>query len=169
VVALDPGTVDTGVCLAQDGEILATTCLHVPKSWKALKRVVTMGNQVGDYITRAIYACRPQIVQTSITYESPVTFTGEDGYGRPIISLHQLVAVIEFWAQANEIPTFPYTVNQVKEGVHGSPQATKEQVEYIMRQEHGMHDQKLSSHEWDAISILTYHRSQVAWQEKVIN
>lgn len=165
VIAVDPGTVDTGICLGIDGQVLGTAKLHVPANWLPLDRIIVMVQKLNDYFNETCRFEGGLLHPTSLAYEQPGTFQTQDIFeqkGMPIIALHQLVAVIEFWARANKIQTYPYNVNLVKEGVAGSRRASKKDVQFIMRKEYGWEEVQISDHEWDALSVYTYHLRQRA-------
>lgn len=170
IIAIDPGTVDSGVCLARDGQLVETKTLHVPKSWKAMDRTLGMMEKIEDYIYGAWGwpGDLSQQYEIHIPYESPGTFHGEHGDGRPIASLLQLVAVLEYWARKKPVKIFPYPVGDIKEGIAGWHSASKQEVEAIMRQEYNLHEMQVSNHEWDAISIFTYHLRQLAVEAAIM-
>jgi len=166
--AIDPGTIDTGVCLALGCQLLETKTIHVPKSWKALDRTLAMMDKIEEYIMEHYSSRFPQTTMVHIAYEGALTFHGQNGAGRPILALHNLIVLIEYWARQEGIKTYPYNVNDIKIGIAGSPRASKQEVEYIMKNEWDLRDAKKSNHEFDAISILTFHLRQLAVQAAII-
>lgn len=170
IFAIDPGTVDTGIALARNGELVETDTIHVPKSWKTLDRTLGMMNRIEEYIQSHVGLMDSRSpVEIHMPYEAPVTFHGENGTGRPIASLLNLVVLLEYWARRREIRTFPYSVNDIKEGIAGRSNAPKAEVELIMRNEWSLHEMKVSNHEWDAISVFTYHLRQLAIQAAIVS
>jgi len=176
--AIDPGTIDTGICMARNGVLQETDTIHVSKHLPALQRTLTMMDRIEECIL-PIYQSFAAIgasvrqehwegVELHIPYESPVTFHGENETGRPIASLLNLVVLLEYWARKSGFQTFAYPVNDIKEGIAGRRSAPKSEVELIMRNEWDLHDAKKSDHEFDAISILTYHLRQLAVAAAII-
>lgn len=159
--AIDPGTIDSGIAVARNGELIETDTIHVSKSLPALQRTLDMMDKIENYIIPA-WEAQYKKLQVHIPYESPVTFHGENGTGRPIASLLNLVVLLEYWARNSGFQTFAYPVNDIKEGIAGRRSAPKTEVELIMRHEYNLHEMKKTNHEWDAISIFTYHLRQLA-------
>ena len=181
VVAIDPGTVDSGVCLAVDGQLVSTATLHVSRGVKGLTRALAMMDLLEQYVLQArmsqfnLY----EKYEVHLPYESPAVFHGSrypgDTFqanqvqGRPIMLLYQLVALIEYWGSKAGFKPFPYLVNDIKEGIAGKRSAPKREVELIMRHEYSLFQvTETTNHEWDAISIFTYHLRQLAVQAAII-
>jgi len=174
IIGLDPGTVDTGIAFAEaDGRLISTHHLHVPKSWKAMRRILAIAEEVREQ-TEALVV-DPSSDQFHLAYEQPQTFTGfgqfGQGVGRPVIALHQLVAVLEYLAlkSALDITTFCYPIGEIKEGVTGDRSASKATVQQLMRLEYNLPFADLSEHEWDAMSIMTHHLSCLKIQSRIIS
>lgn len=176
--AIDPGTTDSGIAVARNGELVETDTIHVSKSLPALQRTLAMMDKIEECIL-PIYqsfaaigaSVRQELwekVEVHIPYESPVTFHGENGTGRPIASLLNLVVLLEYWARKHGFQPFAYPVNDIKEGIAGRRSASKQEVEAVLRHEYNLHEMKASNHEWDAISVLTFHLRQLAIQAAII-
>lgn len=175
IIAVDPGTRDMGLAFGTaDGRLLSFDNLHVPTSWKSMRRILAIMELLEDCVCRFIGADETSPAEYHLAYEQPTTFTGigKQGavVGRPVVSLHQLVAVLEYWCYMHDpaIKSFAYPVGDIKEGVAGDRSAAKMTVRQIVTLEHRLGSANISEHEIDAVSIMTFHSRQMQLQERVM-
>ena len=152
-LAVDPGSRNIGAALFADSKLLDVYSDTVPAKMARVKRcyrlIVYLNSWFDDHdvtIFAPIY----------LAYESPSYFS-RNGQGRPIQALERFVGMLEYWGCSQAMTVVGYNVSTVKTGVAGSPSASKEEVEAILRHEFNLHDAKHPSHVWDAIAVGVYH------------
>ena len=162
VVAVDPGTHRCGVALFR-GPLLHSETLTLPLS----RRIVPLARTclLVERVIEIADTWRDEIDEAHLVYEMPGHFSSEP---RPIIPLHQFVGALHYAAWKRKYMVVGYPVSAVKLGVAGRANASKAEVEAILRHEFNLHDQRLASDQWDAIAVGVYHLAQLRIRRAII-
>lgn len=171
IIAVDPGTIDTGVVVLRNSVLIHTAKLHVPPKRPLGERVfmllLSLTNEtVGSY---------PLGSDVDLVYERPIIMHGTKRFGgtqaRDLRSLHELVGALEYWGRLRDFRVVGYEVGDIKEGVGGGRMASKEEVEANLRLVWNLShlaQEPASNHEWDALSVAHFHLSQKDLQTREI-
>ena len=160
ILAIDPGSREMGAALFKNGKLLETSSFHLGRGDRLQRSYHGMEMLHGWF--QSILVGSVNYRWTDLVYESPAYFTPrEPGQARPIQALERMVGMLEYWALIRGMRVFGYNVATVKTGVIGRANATKEEVEVVMRNEYNLHGQSHPSHIWDALAVGTYHLSQL--------
>jgi len=175
IIAVDPGTTDTGVVVLHSQKLIHTAKLHVPPKWKLGERVFKLLDDLTD-TTTPHFALGATV---DLVYERPIIMHGRQSVngviirstGRDIRSLHELVGALEYWGRCRDFRVVGYEVDAIKEAVGGDRRATKDTVEWSLRQQWDLShlaQEPQSNHEWDALSVAHFHLSQEVAQDREI-
>ncbi len=171
IIAVDPGTSDTGVVVLEAQKLIHTAKLHVPPKWKLGERVFKLLTALAAE-TNPLYSVRDSV---DLVYERPIIMHGVKRFGAPqardLRSLHELVGALEYWGRSRDFRVAGYEVGAIKEAVAGTSNASKEQVEQNLRQIWNLWELDRgpqSNHEWDALSVAHFHLSQEVIEDREI-
>jgi len=175
IIAVDPGTRDTGVAVVRAERLVHTAKLHVPATWSLGARVFKLLLDLADE-TAAHY---PLSAEVYLVYERPIIMHGSQSRGgitirttaRDMRSMHELVGALEYWGRCRNFRVTGYEVDEIKLGIGGSRRASKEQVEAALRLAWDLShltQEPQSNHEWDALSVAHYHISQKVVRDREI-
>tara|TARA_Y100000310_G_scaffold318395_3_gene372388 strand:- start:841 stop:1380 length:540 start_codon:yes stop_codon:yes gene_type:complete len=151
ILAIDPGTRAVGLAVFIDGELRDTELLKASQR-NTQDRMVGLVNAIFEYARQLATKDR----QVALVFEDPQYF----GSGvRPIVALYQFVGALVTVArlQVGVSTVTGYAEASIKNGVAGRPNATKAEVQAILRHEYNRHDDIISEDEWDAVAVGTYH------------
>lgn len=172
IIAVDPGTADTGVVVLRAQKLIHAATLHVPSKWNLGARVHKLLTELDDAVKQYDMVVGARI---DLVYERPIIMHGRTAFGAPqardLRSLHELVGALEYWGRCRSYRVVGYEVGDIKTGVGGSTRASKEEVETALRlvwDLSGLAREPQTNHEWDALSVAHYHLSQEVVREREI-
>ncbi len=95
IIAVDPGTSDTGVAVLRAETLIHTAKLHVPSKWKLGDRIYRLLANLGCTLNNLVSLT----ADVDLVYERPIIMTGAKKFGgtqaRDLRSLHELVGALE--------------------------------------------------------------------------
>lgn len=172
IIAVDPGTADTGVVVLRAQQLVHAATLHVPPKWNLGTRVHELLHKLDDEVKQYDYIVGAHV---DLVYERPIIMHGRTAFGAPqardLRSLHELVGALEYWGRCRSYRVVGYEVGDIKTGVGGSSRASKEEVEAALRLVWNLSNllrTPQTNHEWDALSVAHYHLSQEVIQDRAI-
>ena len=166
VIAIDPGTHDTGVALFKDGVFYDAFTLQARTAIRdADIRSFNIVSLLAERVWHLIY-CQPcHVIHADLVYEDPTFMRRKDrdgtDMGIPIAQLFRFIGHLDQWGRSYNLQVFKYGVNAIKTGIAGRAGASKTEVETILRHEFNLHDANFTSHAFDAISVGHYHLIQL--------
>lgn len=173
IIAIDPGTHDTGVFIFTNGQPVHHARLRGGRSKGSVQhlydRIAQIIRDLGEE-TRNVGLDH----EVHLVFENPVYMAdSQKGLARPINELYMLVGALIYWGKVRCDRVVGYDVGDVKEGIAGYRSASKDQVYQALRHDpllSGLQDlEKLSDHEWDALSVGMYHLAQLRIQGATID
>lgn len=159
IVGIDPGTHRMGIAAIQDHTVVFTRLLGPGELGS--KGALTASFRIYTLVSVCMEICEAlktthfradQVIH--LAYEEPIHFSKSP---RPILPLHEMVGALVFAATERGMLTFAYPSPKVKLGIAGRYNASKAEVQAVLMHEYNLHDTSLSSDEWDAIAVGTYH------------
>ena len=159
-IAVDPGTLKTGVALFEGNEFVrAFTLKESPKCKDSGLRAFTLIQELEAAVRDDVKCKDGTLRQVTLVYENPQMFRIKGGLLKiePVV---RMAGMLTFWALAHDMAIKPYSVSCVKTGITGRNSASKKWVETTMRRLIPAVGFDRTDHEYDAISVGVYHLDQ---------
>ena len=159
-IAVDPGTLKTGVALFEGNEFVrAFTLKESPKCKDSSLRAFTLIQELEKELWSEETIEEFGLRDVTLVYENPQMFRIKGGLLKiePVI---RMAGMLTFWALWNGMVVKPYSVSCVKTGITGRNSASKKWVEAAMRRLIPAVGFDRPDHEYDAVSVGVYHLDQ---------
>ena len=148
IAGVDPGTIETGVAILEDGgrqpELLFASAIHAGRE----KTIATRLEKIYTDLKSTLMEWKPDVLALeNVFYQKDFKAAVKVGEARAAAMLA---------ASANQIPVVEYPPARVKQSVCGNGRATKDQVEFMVRQILGFRG-PLSADSADAAAVALCH------------
>lgn len=157
LLALDPGTNTTGVALFEGKKLREAFTVKRPvKSTDSDIRAYHIIREVEDRLRQYISCKQCKECHVTLVYEDPQYQRRKFG-GHNIEPVYRMAGMLSFWGMACGMEVCRYKVSDIKYGVSGSRNASKEVVEGVVRAALHINGADHSDHAYDAMSVGLYH------------
>ena len=161
IIAVDPGTLKTGVALFKGKKFVSAFTLKAsPLSKIPDNRAFYLITRLEEEVLEALQRRKGDLRGATLVYESPQMFRIKGGLLKiePVV---RMAGMLSLWGLQLGMEVMPYSVSCVKTGFTGRNSATKKSVEATMRRLIPAVGFDRTDHEYDAVSVGVYHLDQV--------
>ena len=160
-IAVDPGTLKTGVALFEGNKFVrAFTLKESPKCKDSGLRAFTLIQELEAEVWDDVKCENGTLRHVTLVYENPQMFRIKGGLLKiePVV---RMAGMLTFWALSRDMAVKPYSVSCIKTGITGRNSASKKWVEAAMRRLIPAVGFDRPDHEYDAVSVGVYHLDQM--------
>lgn len=177
IIGIDPGTRKTGVCLLRDGKFVNSQTLRADRHLNVDLRMIRIISLLADYLDGWTGGQDLEIAVENPIYQEHTAFAGDRPYRRstPIVQLHTLMGGLRVYCDlVRHFKYVLYDMPDIKEGIAGARNATKEEVQgslslsYLLHGDDNGFGQPMDPEQWDALAVASYHQAQLRVQEALI-
>lgn len=180
IIAVDPGTRSAGLALLYEGQPSLLQQVRFNKTsnpWVDKKKLLPAQAPAPE----RIYAIVREIFHLSLRHfskfsmlDDKIVLVYEDPHytlgfrqERPMEVLYRMVGALDYAARMLDFTPIGYPVREVKAQMTGRHNASKAEVETVLRHEYNLHEATYSPDVWDALAVGTCHLAMLRAEEAI--